>query len=259
MLTYLLICLIFLFVFVCIFYGGRRQKDFVRMSITALAGLGVVGNSIPMAVAQVNNAGYRDAKSAQHVMPRCDAPITTFERNSLGCSGGCVSDSSIVPLKICNYDGPKECVGTLKQKIQRIVSISHARHQSYRVGDADGHPEFHWPARGRIIQEFANGGDGINIALAEGTQVKAVEEGEVAFAGGELKGYGNMILIRHPNGYVSAYAHNSELKVAKGDKVARGQIIALSGQTGSVSSPQLHFELRKGSTPINPMTYLAGL
>lgn len=120
-------------------------------------------------------------------------------------------------------------------------------------------PEFRWPVRGRIIQGFASGGDGINIAVPEGTQVKAVEEGEVAFAGSELKGFGNMILIRHPNGYVSAYAHNSQIEVKRGDKVKRGQTIARSGQTGNVGSPQLHFELRKGSTPVDPTTYLAGL
>jgi murein DD-endopeptidase MepM/ murein hydrolase activator NlpD len=120
-------------------------------------------------------------------------------------------------------------------------------------------PEFRWPVRGRIIQGFASGGDGINIAVPEGTQVKAVEEGEVAFAGSELKGFGNMILIRHPNGYVSAYAHNSQIDVKRGDKVKRGQTIARSGQTGNVGSPQLHFELRKGSTPVDPTTYLAGL
>ena len=120
-------------------------------------------------------------------------------------------------------------------------------------------PEFRWPVRGRIIQGFASGGDGINIAVPEGTPVKAVEEGEVAFAGSELKGFGNMILIRHPNGYVSAYAHNSQIEVKRGDKVKRGQTIARSGQTGNVGSPQLHFELRKGSTPVDPTTYLAGL
>ncbi len=120
-------------------------------------------------------------------------------------------------------------------------------------------PEFRWPVRGRIIQGFSSGGDGINIAVPEGTQVKAVEEGEVAFAGSELKGFGNMILIRHPNGYVSAYAHNSQIEVKRGDKVKRGQTIARSGQTGNVGSPQLHFELRKGSTPVDPTVYLAGL
>jgi murein DD-endopeptidase MepM/ murein hydrolase activator NlpD len=121
-------------------------------------------------------------------------------------------------------------------------------------------PEFRWPARGRVIQGFKPGGnDGINIAVPEGTSVKAAEAGVVAYAGSELKGYGNMVLIRHPNGFVSAYANNGELDVKRGDQVKRGQIIAKSGQSGNVSAPQLHFELRKGSTPVDPTGYLAGL
>ncbi len=123
-------------------------------------------------------------------------------------------------------------------------------------------PEFRWPARGRIIEAFkagAGGNDGINIAVPEGTSVRAAESGVVAYAGDELKGYGNLVLIRHPNGFVSAYANNGELDVKRGDTVKRGQIIAKSGQTGNVNSPQLHFELRKGSTPVDPTSYLAGL
>jgi murein DD-endopeptidase MepM/ murein hydrolase activator NlpD len=125
---------------------------------------------------------------------------------------------------------------------------------------ADDKPEFRWPARGRIIQGFKSGAnDGIAIAVPEGTAVKAAEAGVVAYAGSELKGYGNLVLIRHPNGFVSAYAHNGELNVKRGDTVRRGQVIAKSGQSGNVSSPQLHFELRKGSTPVDPTAYLAGL
>ena len=127
------------------------------------------------------------------------------------------------------------------------------------AADASGNPEFRWPARGRIIQGFKGGNDGINIAVPEGTQVKAAEGGTVAYAGSELKGYGNLVLIRHPNGYVTAYANNGELDVKRGDQVKRGQTIAKSGQSGNVSSPQLHFELRKGSTPVDPTSYLAGL
>ena len=120
-------------------------------------------------------------------------------------------------------------------------------------------PEFRWPARGRVIQGFKSGGnDGINIAVPEGTAVKAAEDGVVAYAGSELKGYGNLVLIRHPNGFVSAYAHNGALDVKRGETVKRGQTIAKSGQSGNVSSPQLHFELRKGSTPVDPSGFLAG-
>lgn len=121
-------------------------------------------------------------------------------------------------------------------------------------------PEFRWPARGRIIQAYkAGGNDGINIALPEGTSVKAAEAGVVAYAGNDLKGYGNLVLIRHPNGFVTAYANNGEIDVKRGETVKRGQVIAKSGQSGNVASPQLHFELRKGSTPVDPTQYLAGL
>jgi murein DD-endopeptidase MepM/ murein hydrolase activator NlpD len=120
-------------------------------------------------------------------------------------------------------------------------------------------PDFRWPAKGRVISGFGSkggNGDGIAIAVPEGTSVKAADGGTVAYAGEELKGYGKLVLVRHDNGYVSAYAHNGELNVKRGDKVARGQTIAKSGATGNVTSPQLHFELRKGSTPVDPTKYL---
>lgn len=124
-------------------------------------------------------------------------------------------------------------------------------------GSADK-ADFRWPARGRVISGYSGkgGNEGINIAVPEGTPIKAAEGGTVAYAGSELKGYGNLVLIRHPNGYVSAYAHNGELKVKRGDTVKRGQVVASSGQSGNVSSPQLHFELRKGSAPVDPTPYL---
>ena len=121
-------------------------------------------------------------------------------------------------------------------------------------------PEFRWPARGKVIQGFKPGqSEGISIAVPEGTAVKAAEGGTVAYSGSELKGYGNLVLIKHPNGFVSAYAHNGELMVKRGEVVKRGQTIAKSGQSGNVSSPQLQFQLRKGSTPVDPTNYLAGL
>ena len=125
---------------------------------------------------------------------------------------------------------------------------------------SSGNPEFRWPAHGRIIQGFKSGGnDGINIAVPEGTSVKAAEAGTVAYAGSEIKGFGNLVLIRHPNGFVTAYANNGDIEVHRGEQVKRGQTIAKSGQSGNVASPQLHFELRKGSTPVDPTRYLAGL
>ncbi|WP_454619200.1 peptidoglycan DD-metalloendopeptidase family protein [Bradyrhizobium cenepequi] len=124
-------------------------------------------------------------------------------------------------------------------------------------------PTFRWPARGKVITGYGaktNGksNDGINLAVPEGTPVKAAEDGVVAYSGNELKGYGNLILVRHSNGYVTAYAHASELLVKRGDTIKRGQVIAKSGQSGEVTSPQLHFEIRKGSSPVDPLQFLNG-
>jgi murein DD-endopeptidase MepM/ murein hydrolase activator NlpD len=131
------------------------------------------------------------------------------------------------------------------------------------VRASHGGMSFRWPAKGRIIAGFGprtNGqtNDGINIALPEGTPIKAAEDGVVAYAGNELKGYGNLVLVRHADGYVTAYAHAKELLVKRGDPIKRGQTIARSGQTGNVDAPQLHFEIRKGPSPIDPMPHLSG-
>jgi murein DD-endopeptidase MepM/ murein hydrolase activator NlpD len=120
---------------------------------------------------------------------------------------------------------------------------------------------FRWPVKGRVISEYGskpNGlrNEGINISVPEGASVRAAEGGIVAYAGNELKGYGNLVLIRHEGGWVTAYAHNKELFVKRGDAVKRGDIIAKAGQTGSVESPQLHFEVRKGATAVDPMRFL---
>ena len=122
---------------------------------------------------------------------------------------------------------------------------------------------FIWPVQGRVLSGFGPkpGGlinDGINIAAPLGSPVRASQDGTIAYAGNELRGYGNLLLVRHDNGWVSAYAHNSELAVGRGDRVKRGQIIARVGASGSVSEPQLHFEIRQGTRTVDPMRYLSG-
>ncbi len=113
-------------------------------------------------------------------------------------------------------------------------------------------------SRGRVLTDFAGSkGTGINIEAAEGSAVKAAENGTVIYVGSGVEGYGNLVLIRHPNGYVSAYAHLGSMSVAKGANVGRGDTIGAVGQTGSVTKPQLHFELRKGATPVDPQPLLA--
>jgi len=117
---------------------------------------------------------------------------------------------------------------------------------------------FIWPVEGEVISKFTPGGKnaGINIKVSEGTPVKAAAEGTVMYAGNGLKGFGNLLLIKHKDGWITAYAHNSELLVKKDDKVKKGQEIAKSGKIGDVGEPQLHFEIRKGKQPIDPLTKL---
>lgn len=121
---------------------------------------------------------------------------------------------------------------------------------------------FLWPVEGEIVSGFGpkDGGlhnDGINIRARRGEPVKASEAGVVVYAGDDLKGYGNLVLIRHEGGWVTAYAHNDRLLVARGDTVSRGDVVAWAGQSGGLSEPQLHFEVRKGTKAVDPLRYLA--
>ncbi len=120
---------------------------------------------------------------------------------------------------------------------------------------------FTWPARGKILSDFGykkNGlyNDGINIGAASGTSVKAAESGIVAYAGNELKGMGNLLIVQHANGWMSVYAHLDEMNVRRSSKVAKGEKIGTIGKTGKVSEPQLHFEIRKGTKAYDPQKEL---
>lgn len=130
-----------------------------------------------------------------------------------------------------------------------------------QAGGAIAGTKFRWPAKGKIVSSFgqrADGthNDGIDIAVPLGTEVLAAEAGVVAYAGNELKGFGNLVLLRHDNGWVTAYAHNDALLVKRGDKVRRGQAIAKAGKSGSVDQPTVHFEVRQGSKPVDPVPLL---
>jgi murein DD-endopeptidase MepM/ murein hydrolase activator NlpD len=122
-------------------------------------------------------------------------------------------------------------------------------------------PVFAWPASGPVISEFgaaSNGerNDGINISIPMDTPIHAAASGTVTYSGNELKTYGNLILIRHEDGYVTAYAHADKILVIKGQAVTRGQVIGYSGSSGDVPSPQLHFEIRHDTHPVDPKALL---
>jgi murein DD-endopeptidase MepM/ murein hydrolase activator NlpD len=128
-----------------------------------------------------------------------------------------------------------------------------------KIVDKDN--RFAWPTKGPIISNFGpkSGGlynDGINIKAAPGSEVKASEDGVVAYVGNELKGYGNLIIIKHSSGWITAYAHLDKYLVSRGQKISKGELIGHVGSTGNVTSPQLYFGLRKGRDAVNPENYL---
>lgn len=146
----------------------------------------------------------------------------------------------------------KVALSTASTSVRRPLSAPPARQSNSR---------FIWPVEGRVISRFGGKrtglrNDGINIKIDEGAPVRAASGGIVTYAGNELRGYGNLLLVKHPGGYMTAYAHNSEILVRKGTKVNKGQVIASAGQTGNVNEPQLHFEIRRGSQAVNPEKYL---
>jgi murein DD-endopeptidase MepM/ murein hydrolase activator NlpD len=120
---------------------------------------------------------------------------------------------------------------------------------------------FLWPVKGKVLSSYGGKSaglqnDGINIAAPRGAPVRAAENGVVAYSGNELRGFGNLLLLKHTDGWITAYAHNDSLLVKRGDKIKKGQTIAKVGSSGSVQNPQLHFELRKGKKAIDPIKYL---
>lgn len=120
---------------------------------------------------------------------------------------------------------------------------------------------FDWPLEGRLASRYGpkEGGthnDGINILARQGTPVKAAEAGVVVYASNALQGYGHLLLVKHAGGWITAYAHNERLLVREGQTVSKGQVIARVGNTGGVTEPQLHFEIRKGRKALDPLRYL---
>lgn len=127
-----------------------------------------------------------------------------------------------------------------------------------------GKGDFVWPVSGKVVKGYgaASTGqrnDGVNIAATKGSEVRAAASGEVVYAGSELAGFGNLVLIRHPGGWVTAYAHADSMLVREGDLVRQGQAIATVGSTGNAGSPQVHFELRKGKEPVDPSLHLPAM
>lgn len=227
----------------------------------------------PGTVLKVPGSAVAAAPSAQPVAPTATVPVTSHfgapgvpkvppavvetGAASIDASGGPI----VPPARPTIINGEKQ-VAAIEPKQAPVIGSG--------VTDANPTPspasltpvtKLRWPVRGRIVAGYGarpdgTHNDGINLQVPQGTDVHAAEAGAVAYAGSELKGYGNLVLVRHDNGWITAYAHNSELLVKRGDRVKRGQIIAKAGRSGSVDQPQVHFELRQGSKPVDPTPYM---
>ncbi|RUU32882.1 LysM peptidoglycan-binding domain-containing protein, partial [Mesorhizobium sp. M6A.T.Ce.TU.002.03.1.1] len=151
---------------------------------------------------------------------------------------------------------PSETLAAYTPPKKDAKVIQQAEDDDAVAPNATGIGKMRWPVRGRVISGFGGGKDGVDIAVPEGTPVKAAENGVVIYAGDGLKEFGNTVLVRHENGLVTVYGHARSIEVQRGQKVKRGQEIAQSGMSGTTDSPKLHFEVRKNSAPVDPSTYL---
>ena len=160
------------------------------------------------------------------------------------------------PAEVKEYTPPKQSAESESGSIRKIETAAVAK-----APDSTGVNSMRWPVQGRITSAFGsdNGGrpnGGIDISVPQGTPVKAAENGVVIYAGDGLKELGKTILVRHSDGIVTVYGHVGEIDVKRGQEIKRGQKIASSGMSGAAKQPQLHFEVRKNSEPVNPTTYL---
>ncbi len=164
------------------------------------------------------------------------------------------------------YEGDKlfipfsaNSINTLCEKPAKIIAKK-SNNKTIIVGK-NKNSTYVWPVKGKVISNFgllAKGlrNDGINISAQIGEPVLAIESGKIIYAGNEIQAFGNLILVKHFNNKTSAYAHLDKINVVKGEKVNKGQVIALVGNSGKVSIPQLHFEIRDKNGPLNPLKYL---
>ena len=203
-------------------------------------------SAVPLALGRIPKA------KPQGLMSKASMPVVRQQSNNVAALPKAKARQKVAAL------APRGAGAGSKQVVADIPTGDIVKAAPKMSGES----KFRWPVRGRIISSYGrkrDGGrnDGINLAVPAGTSVRVAESGTVIYSGDKLKGYGNLVLVQHPNGWVTAYAHNDKLLVSKGQQVRRGQIIAQAGKTGEVDTPQLHFELRIKGDPVDPVPYLS--
>ena len=195
-------------------------------------------------------------------------PYNIYEGQFLKLPGSIVENRPVQEASL-------KTAGTSSQKAEKASSAGEKKTASVKQKKSTGKKEsvrlpvpptrakakFAWPVEGTVVTKFGSAGagrhnDGINIKVNEGVSVRAAENGVVAYAGNELKGFGNLLLIKHADGWITAYAHNSQILAKRGETVSRGQPVAKAGKTGNAKEPQLHFEIRKGTKAVDPLAYM---
>jgi murein DD-endopeptidase MepM/ murein hydrolase activator NlpD len=205
----------------------------------------------------------------KHANGMQDGLIRVGQKLSLSGAGAAAATTTVAAAKPVALDPVKtastppaapatQTLATYTPPKKADKVIQQAQDDGAAAPDSTGIGKMRWPVRGRVISGFGGGqgGDGIDISVPKGTPIKAAENGVVIYAGNGLKEFGNTVLVRHENGLVTVYGNASELSVTRGQKVKRGDDIALSGMSGNATSPKLHFEIRKNSAPVDPSTYL---
>lgn len=222
---------------------------------------GSTGGTVAASMPEPAAAAAAAATAAEAQIPAASTQATILNSNrKVAALNATANDAS--PAASASPTPAAALPAPAAQTTTKADKVANAAPQA--AAQASDQSKLRWPAQGKVIAGFGGRpdgthNDGINLSVPLGTDVHAAEGGVVAYAGSELKGYGNLVLLRHDNGWVTAYAHNDELLVKRGDKVKRGHVIAKAGKSGSVDQPQVHFELRQGSKPVDPVPFLERL
>ncbi|MDX2259683.1 MAG: peptidoglycan DD-metalloendopeptidase family protein [Hyphomicrobiaceae bacterium] len=234
-------------------YNGIKEPTRLRLGqVLRVPGGGTPSGGTPSGGAPAGGAVAATAPAATTVVAAADEPARGVRTIDIVPPSAPVATAE-APATIAPKEPAVTQVRADKPTLPSPVAEAAAKSDKLR-----------WPARGRIIAGFGpkkdgTRNDGINLAVPMGSEVHAAADGIVAYAGSELQGYGNLVLVRHDNGWVTAYAHASEVLVKRGDTIKRGQVIAKAGKSGDVDQPQVHFELRQGSDPVDPLPHLEAL